>query len=886
MGTENKAVVENDARTVVVHRVIHTLKSNQEGAISNIYNKYQKESIKSIGSEDSSDSTDCAINDTPYLSLSFSIEYLNLHAKALYLDNPAVIESIDTFLQKIKVCLEDSKQKASTKKLEELNKLLVDFSKEIDSIPCQNKVVNVSIREAIKLAVISCEYIVNKMHRTLTTDEKYDTIEPFLKDDLRRHINSFIMEVKKLEQLNNFYFKELFLRANELKDKTRSNFFLEKEEIEEIKNKIKLPDKNKMEILKKKSYFYATQIDQLYLYLRYITEQMTVLYDQSNFEAYKSDYLSSYTLALPLTNRLIEDIKKLRLSLKKLSNDEIKKIEVQVHKVVFFSYDLLFTKPATSLESKDQLLGFLEELNRTLDEKLYLQTYSIKNKIIRNEISALIKNMAQTTGFAKEHLLCVYNVIKNSENKKIEYYLEDRYERLKQTILSTYVDITNEFPNRNYSNLESKIKKLFYLMPKDENEKKSIYLQTIIYLDTVLKILQTEQSEVVNTRTELPSFNPGLIRSKLFKEKMALMATNLKPVSNKKDQRKKQEVEPSVKSPSIPENTTEKNAIDFAQNTLLLKKRNKLTVKDQIQVTINSFNSLKKILENDFKILKKNIPSNYQNSLSLDKVNVNSHIIQKIKSIEDLLNNLSQSKSKPIQLKSIYLKLNFLKNQHTLYNKISIEGAKNTGDNLSLNANYLPFVLNDKFINNLMQLKALLIKPIKNLKVNSCLNQFLQLEKNVFNPLNISFSSDVFNLKLTKIRLQNIQTILDECLIHIPSLNEQDKKTEKNLLKNTVLATIISEIQIIDSLSTAIPPLPPKTKRVTSSKKLAIGDKENLEDSNLSKCPTNKWSTEKKALITVKCNRSNFFAPKSKQRKTEQNHSGNGTPPRKISITR
>ena len=787
MGQINKCRVQD-----ITFNVLKGLEKSPRAA--QIYTRYRGQVVPS------------QIEITDVRSLCFNMEYLDLQIKALYLEKSESIKSINNFSQQIKANIGNIKQTTSEQELKKIKILLSDFLKKLTvNSECQSEI-NEHIIESINLTVISSNYIINKMLQILKENVKQGPIEEFMKDDLRTHLKKYL-DVAELKSLKDSYFEKYLISfRNFLNEKIKYNCCLEKKELDNIKNKIKDFDENKLKLLKKKSLLDFTKVNELQLHLEYIVKQISLLYDEDNFEKYLHDFLSSYTLVLPLNNILITNIKKLKTLIMALNSNDIKKLDLKnliedFNNIAFASYDLLFTKPAKSLAEKIQLLGFLTQLSRTLDEHFTDKVYLIKNEPLRNEFLKFIKNMAQSVELTKEHLLYVTNILQNSKGEKDCSYRG--CQELKQTILNTYFLITLEFPKKNFNKLKSKIAKLIDLDLKDENDKKSSYLHTIIYLDIVLKVLQSKQSREACLFTDL-----GKIRSRLTTAKIALLtATHLKLENQNLDPIKNQKENLITSNPD----TTRKNPIGKIKTILL----------EQIRGTINCLNS-------DFEILEKIRSVKYQGELFSTYFstyrNNTSRIQGMMQEITRLLNS-NHPNIKPIQakLQSIHLKLDFLKHLMELRKKASDQ--EKTGDihRSFLDLNNGLVKIENEFIQKLVKIKQLF-------KNTSIFDKFLRLEKIIFNPVNSTNISDVVDIELLRVRLQNIKKILDElspCIMQIK--NEKDKEKANSLLEK--FKTLVTSSQINDLLNdffitikeanslkvqnpqNSPPPLPPKKNR-------------------------------------------------------------------------
>lgn len=702
--------------------------------------------------------------------LDVNLEYLKLQVKALFLEREENIKVINVFLQQLEKKLNTIKQVPSEQELKKLKDLLSDFLKKLaDTIDCQQGT-NSYIIKSIHLTVFSSEYIIKKMSLILKEKAQQGSIEEFLKADLRTHFEKY--DVAELNSLKDSTYKNklTFLR-NSLEKKIIYNCFLEKNELENI-NKIKLFDEKKLKLLKKKSLLDFIRVNELQLHLKYIIKQINLLYDADNFKKFLGDFVSSYTLVLPLNNILIEHIKKLKTLLIALNHSDIKKLDLknlieEVNNIAFISYNLLFAKPAKNLDEKNQLLGFLTQLFRTLNEQLMDRIYLIKNESLRNNFLESIKNMTQAVKLTKEHLLYITNILQNSKGKKDCSYAG--CQELKQTILNTYFIVTLEFPKQNFNKLKNKIAKLIDLELKDESNKKSSYLHTIIYLDTVLESLQSKQSKEAHLQTEL-----SMIRSHLTRAKIALLtATHLKPANQNLDSTKNQEQNLITSHPNPPR----KNPIGIKKILL-----------EQIRGTINCLNS-------DFEILEKNRPLKYQGELFSiffsANCNIPSNIQGMMKEITCLLNS-NHPNIKPIQTKlhSIHLKLDFLKHLIELHKKASDQEKTEDSRFLAL---YGLVEMENEFIQKLLKIKKLF-------KNTSVFDKFLRLEKIIFNPMNSTNIVDAVDIELARVKLQNIKKILDELSPYIIQIkNEKDKETVNSLLDK--FKTLITSSQVNDLLN-------------------------------------------------------------------------------------
>lgn len=734
--------------------------------------------------------------------LSINLEYLKLQVKALFLEREEDIKVINDFLQQIEKKLNTIKQVTSEQELKKLEDLLADFLKKLANIQeSQKGITNSHIRESIHLTVISSYYIINKMSLVLKEKAERGSTEEFLKDDLRTHFKEYVAELNSLK--DSTYKKKLIFTINFLREKIKYNSFLEKHDLDNIKSEIKSFDENKLKLLEKKSLLDFTKVNELQLHLEYIIKQISLLYDVDNFEKYLPDFLSSYILVLPLNNILIENIKKLKTLLIKLNHNDIKKLDLnnlieEFNNIAFISYDPLFAKPAKNLVEKNQLLGFLTQLFRTLDEPLREKTFLIKNESLRKDFLKSINKMTQAVNLTKEHLLYVTNVLQNSKGKKDCSY--SGCQELKQTILDTYFFVTLEFPNKDFKKLKNKIAQLIDLELKDKSDKKSLYLPTLIYLDTVLETLQTEQS-----RGGAPFNKLAQIRSRLTTEKIALLtATHLKPANQNLDPAQNQE-EPNI---------SRKNLKDIKE--ILLK---------QIRVTINYLN-------NDFKILEKNRSLKYQGELFSIFFKTNCNKTSKIKELQKEITHLLNSNDpniKPIQAKlhSIHLKLDFQKRLIESYKKVSDQ--EKTG---MIHSHFLDLCGLVEMENELIQ-KLLKIKPL--FKNAPFFDEFLRLEKIIFHPVNSTNILDAVNavdIELLRVKLQNIKKILDKLSACVDQKikNKKDKETVNSLLKefktlvtskkindllNNLFITIKKDQSHAQNQQSSPPPLPPKRKSVT-----------------------------------------------------------------------
>lgn len=733
-------------------KTLNVLQALGQNKVANIYKKYQEQ--------------------MDMQPLKVNLEYLKLQVSALFLGREEDIKVINDFLQQIEEKLNTIKQVTSEQELKKLKDLLSIFLQKLaNTIECKQGI-NSYIIESIHLTVMSSNYIINKMLLVLKENTKQGSIEEFLKADLKTHFEKYI--IAELNSLRDSTYKDkLTFFINSLNKKIKYNCFLEKNELDNIKNEIKYFDENKLKLLKKKFLLDFTKVNELQLHLEYIIKQINLLYDANNFEKYLRDFLSSYTLVLPLNNILIENIKKLKTLLITLNNNDIKKLDLknlieEFNNIAFISYDLLFAKPAKNLEEKNQLLGFLTLLFRTLNEQLTDRIYLIKNESLRNDFLESIKNMTQAVKLTKEHLLHVSNILQNSKGGKDCSY--SGCQELKQTIFNTYFIVTLEFPKQHFDKLKNKIAKLIDLEIKDdESDKKSSYLHTIIYLDTVLETLQSKQSRGNRLFTEL-----GEIRSRLTTAKIALLtATHLKPANQNLDPTKNHEKNLITSHPNLPR----KNPIGIKQILL-----------EQIRGTINCLNS-------DFEILEKNRPLKYQGELFSISFKVycnNGSKIQGMMQAITCLLNSNHPNIKPIQTKlhSIHLKLNFLKNLIELHKEASDQ--EKTADSRFL-ALYGLVEMENEFIQKLLKIKKLF-------KNTSVFDKFLRLEKIIFNPINSTNIVDAVDIELTRVKLQNIKKILDELSPYIIQIkNEKDKETVSSLLEK--FKTLVTSSQINDLLN-------------------------------------------------------------------------------------
>lgn len=734
-------------------RTLNVLQALGQNKVANIYKKYQEQ--------------------MDMQPLNVNLEYLKLQVRALFLEREEDIKVINDFLQQIEEKLNTIKQVTSEQELKKLKDLLSVFLQKLaNTIECKQGI-NSYIIESIHLTVKSSNYIINKMLLVLKENTKQGSIEEFLKADLKTHFKKYI--VAELNSLKDSTYKnELTLFINFLENKIKYNCFLEKNELDNIKNEIKYFDENKLKLLKKKSLLDFTKVNELQLHLEYIIKQINLLYDANNFEKYLRDFLSSYTLVLPLNNILIEHIKKLKTLLIALNHSDIKKLDLknlieEFNNIAFISYDLLFAKPAKNLDEKNQLLGFLTQLFRTLNEQLTDRIYLIKNESLRNNFLESIKNMTQAVKLTKEHLLHVSNILQNSKGGKDCSY--SGCQELKQTIFNTYFIVTLEFPKQNFNKLKNKIAKLIDLEIKDESDKKSSYLHTIIYLDTVLETLQSKQSREDRLFTEL-----GEIRSRLTTAKIALLtATHLKPANQNLDPTKNQEQNLITSHPNPPR----KNPIDIKKILL-----------EQIRGTINCLNS-------DFEILEKNRSLKYQGelfSISFSAYCNNASKIQGMMQEITYLLNSNHPNIKPIQAKlhSIHLKLDFLKHLIKLHKK-ALDQEK-TG---VIHSRFLDLYglveMENEFIQKLLKIKQLF-------KNTSVFDKFLRLEKIIFNPVNSTNIFDAVDIELARVKLQNIKKILDELSPYIIQIkNDKDKETVNSLLDK--FKKLVTSSQINDLLN-------------------------------------------------------------------------------------
>lgn len=732
---------------------LNVLQRLGQNKAANIFNKYQEQ--------------------MDMQPLDVNLEYLKLQVKALFLEREENIKVINVFLQQLEKKLNTIKQITSEQELKKLEDLLSVFSKKLaDTIECQ-QVTNCYIRKSIHLTVISSKYIINKMLLILRENAKQGSIEEFLKADLRTHIKKYI--VTDLNSLKDSTYKnKLTLFISFLENKIKYNCFLDKKELENIKNEIKYFDENKLKLLKKKSLLDFTKVNELQLHLEYMIKQINLLYDADNFKKFLGDFVSSYTLVLPLNTILIENIKKIKTLLITLNNDDIKKLDLknlieEFNNITFISYDLLFAKPAKNLAEQNQLLSFLTLLFRALDEQLTDKIYLIKNELRRNNFLEYIKNMTQAVKLTKEHLLYITNILQNSKGKKDCSYAG--CQELKQTILNTYFIVTLEFPKQNFNKLKNKIAKLIDLELKDESNKKSSYLHTIIYLDTVLESLQSKQSKEAHLQTEL-----SMIRSRLTTAKIALLtATHLKPANQNLDSTKNQEQNLITSHPNPPR----KNPIGIKKILL-----------EQIRGTINCLNS-------DFEILEKNRPLKYQGklfSISLSAYcNKDSKIQGMMQEITSLLNsNHPNIKSIHAKLLSIHLKLDFLKHLIKLHKEASDQEKTGVIPSHFLDL-YGLVEIETEFIQKLLKIKQLF-------KKTSVFDKFLRLEKIIFNPVNSTNIFDTVDIELLRVKLQNIKKILDELSPYIIQIkNVKDKETVSSLLEK--FKTLITSSQVNDLLN-------------------------------------------------------------------------------------
>ncbi|KAF5271542.1 hypothetical protein FQR65_LT05162 [Abscondita terminalis] len=748
---------------------VNVLQSLGQNKAANIYKKYQEQ--------------------MDMQPLNVNLEYLKLQVKALFLEREENIKVINDFLQQIEEKLNTIKQVTSEQELEKLQELLSDFLEKLDNnLECQ-QVTNSYIRDSIRLTVISSHYIINKMLLILKENATQGSIGEFLKVDLRTHFEKYaIAELNLLK--DSTYKNELTRFKNYLDKKIKYNCFLEKYELDNIKKEIKYLDENKLKLLKKKSLLDFTKVNELQLYLEYIIKQINLLYDVDNFEKY------------------LENIKGLKKRLITLNNNDIKKLDLknlieEFNNIAFISYDPLFAKPAKNLAEKNQLLGFLTLLFRTLNEQLTDKIYLIKNESLRNDFLESIKNMTQAVQLTKEHLLYVTNVLQNSKGGKDCSY--SGYQELKQTIFNAYFIVTLAFPKQNFNKLKNKIAKLIDLELKDESEKKSSYLHTIIYLDTVLEILQSKQSMEARLFTELNE-----IRSCLTRAKIALLtATHLKPVSQNLDLTNNQE-----------ENLITSNANTSKKNPIGIKK----ILLEQIRGTINCLNS-------DFEILEKNRSLKYQGKLFSiffsENCNKTSRIQGMLREITYLLNS-NHPNIKPIQTKlhSIHLKLDFLRHSIKLYEEAL--GQEKIG---VINSRFLDLYglieMENEFILKLLKIKQL----FKNTPV---FDKFLRLEEVIFNSVNSTNIFDAVDIELLRVKLQSIKKILDEFSPYIIQIkNQKNKETVHSLLEE--FKTLVTSPQINNLLNdlfinikenslkknqshaqkqqSSPPPLPPKKNR-------------------------------------------------------------------------
>ncbi|MCZ6925183.1 MAG: hypothetical protein O7D30_07650 [Rickettsia endosymbiont of Ixodes persulcatus] len=378
--------------------------------------------------------------------------------------------------------------------------------------------------------------------------------------------------------------------------------------------------------------------------------------------------------------------------------------------------------------------------------------------------------MTQAVKLTKEHLLHVSNILQNSKGGKDCSY--SGCQELKQTIFNTYFIVTLEFPKQNFNKLKNKIAKLIDLEIKDdESDKKSSYLHTIIYLDTVLETLQSKQSRGDRLFTEL-----GEIRSRLTTAKIALLtATHLKPANQNLDPTKNQEQNLITSHP----NPSRKNPIGIKKILL-----------EQIRGTINCLNS-------DFEILEKNRLLKYQGelfSISFSAYCNNASKIQGMMQEITYLLNSNHPNIKPIQAKlhSIHLKLDFLKHLMKLHKK-ALDQEK-TG---VIHSRFLDLYgiveMENEFIQKLLKIKQLF-------KNTSVFDKFLRLEKIIFNPMNSTNIVDAVDIELARIKLQNIKKILDALSPYIIQIkNEKDKETVNSLLDK--FKELVTSSQINDLLN-------------------------------------------------------------------------------------
>lgn len=723
---------------------------------ANIYKKYQNTKYQ---------------NQVDIQSLHFNIEYLELQVKALYLEEPQSIAIVNDFLQKIKGNLENIKQVTSKQELKKLKDLLCDSSKKLANIPECQQGTNKYIIESINLTVDSGEYIIKKMSKILENTEKQGTIECFLKEDVKACLEKYLNEISKSNSVKNPYRSRLIFGENICK-KIKCNAFIENKDIEEIKANTNKLDNDKKSPLKSKSSSDLKRLD-LQLNLKYIVNQVSQLFDVNNFEKYFCDF-SSYTLVLPLNNIFIKNIKELiayLITLEKESNGikklELKNLIAEFNKIVPICYNSLFTKPANSLTNKQNLLKSLTQLVSPLTKELMAKVYSIENTQIRNDLLKLIKNMAQSIELTKEHLSVI---ISNENNSKMEKnYSYDGYQEIKQAILGIYFTITREFPEIKFNKLKRKIANLINLKPKDKDEKRSLYLQTIIYLDTVLNALESQSSQ----SRLLFEFNE--FRTILTTKKIALLTATLKPDNENFEQTREQKENLA----KFYQNITRKNAIDI--------------IHEQIKDTI-------KCLNEDYKILEKNIPAHYRDSFSLEYFkyfnNDPTRILANIKKIKRLLDsNQSDIKFIKLRLQSTHLKLNFLQQRIKLYKELRQKQIKQ--EDICINFNNFFMQAENEFIKKLVEIKPSINHP-------SLFDKFLQLETIIFNPLNTTFDTNGilnnFEIEQSKVRLQYIKNLLNELLTLI-SKEIKNKEVIKLILEKFFISVNGLENQIVEFLT-------------------------------------------------------------------------------------
>lgn len=609
------------------------------------------------------------------------------------------------------------------------------------------------------------------MSKILENTEKQGTIEYFLKEDVKACLEKYLNEISTSNSVKNPYLNRLIFGENIYK-KIKYNSFIENKDIEKIKADLNKLDNDKKSLLKSKSASDLKRLD-LQLNLKYIVNQVSQFFDVNNFEKYFCDF-SSYTLVLPLNNILIENIKELiayLISLEK-ENNGIKKLELknliaEFNKIVPICYDPLFTKPANSLTNKQDLFNSLTQLFRTLNEELMAKVYLIENTQIRNNLLKLIKNMTQSIGLTKEHLSVI---ISNENNSKMQKnYSCDGYQEIKQAIHEIYFTITQEFPEIKFDKLKRKIANLINLKPKDKDNKRSSYLQTIIYLDTVLNALESQSSQ------SRLLFELNMLRATLTTKKIALLTATLKPDNETFEQTREQKENLA----KFYQNITRKNAIE--------------SIHEQIKYTI-------KCLNEDYKILEKNIPAHYRDSFLLKNFkyfnNDPTRILANIKKIKRLLDsNQSDIKFIKLRLQSIHLKLNFLLQRIKLYKELQQKQIKQ--EDICINFNNFFMQAENEFIKKLVEIKSSVNHP-------SLFDKFLQLETIIFNPLNTTFDTNGilnnFEIEQSKIRLQYIKNLLNELLTLISKKikNKEGMKLSRYNLEKFFISVNGLENQIVE----------------------------------------------------------------------------------------